>query len=741
MATTLRELLIRVGVDANNAKASLAQVDAGVNRVKSGFQNLATFAAAATAAIGSAGLGALLLASQAAATSKTLDLQSRALGVQVERYQELTQAAATFGVEQQDLAQVLTKTTLALQAGADGGEAQADAFKKLGLDMKAMLGLRPDERLLRLSDAFRAVSSDVERLSLANALFGDDLAVKLLPLLTSGSQQLNALGAEARELGIILNRESIDASLKFAKAQGEVLRLIEALQLRIGVALSPALTRLAERLVAWYKANEQVIGQQLDHYAEVLSVGLERIADSLSDIDKTIGGAEGWAKLAEYMALLAGARGAQTVAGQLFEIAAGAKDSTFGIAQLTPALMQGASKFTQYTMAVLRLSHTLGLLRASRQALGNRLEVLGDLGSVVQILRTIRSLGLGLGLSTILSQAGVPMAAMAASAVTLKAALTAVAVVAAKVVAVLAVVTSLFLIFEDVWTWLRGGDSVYGRMLEKMKESGGVLGALARLYEAMGNIANAVISRIVQYFELVGTVLGFVRDAFVWVGKQIFDFNAALGEVMLPYLERVAEALGVEIPAFVYDVSDALKAWRDGLIDIIDLLSITLNMIAKVIGTDAADAAMMGAGGVTDANNQGAQALKVANNVGGLFYDDQQRAQMGGSARRGLTRLGRGIGTGTDLAALGFQTTAQTARSALETVGGWAYDQMPSRQAALAGLSSRPTPQAPVTVNSPVTITIGTTDERTADQIKRVMQDQQTQMLRALQNEQQGAEL
>ena len=128
MATTLRELLIKVGVDANNAKASLAQVDAGVNRVKQGFQNLATFAAAATGAIGAAGIGAVLLASQAAAAAKTIDLQSRALGLQVEQYQKLTQAAASFGLEQQDVAQAMVKTTLALQAGAEGGEAQAEAF-------------------------------------------------------------------------------------------------------------------------------------------------------------------------------------------------------------------------------------------------------------------------------------------------------------------------------------------------------------------------------------------------------------------------------------------------------------------------------------------------------------------------------------------------------------------------------------------------------------------------------------
>jgi hypothetical protein len=405
MATTLRELLIRVGVDATNAKASLAQVDAGVNRVKQGFQNLATFAAAATAAIGAAGIGAVLLASQAAATAKTIDLQSRALGVQVEQYQKLTQAAASFGLEQQDVAQAMVKTTLALQAGAEGGEAQAEAFKKLGLDLKATLALKPDERLLALSDAFRQVKGDVDRLSLANALFGDDLAVKLLPLLTAGSVQIRQLGEEAAKLGIILTRDDVDASLRFAKAQGEVLRVLDAVKLKIGVAISPALTEIAEKFLAWYKANEAIIGQRIDEYAEILSVGLERVAEAISQVDQTIGGAEGWAKLADYLIIMAGAKGAGAVAGQLYEVGAGASQSASGLMQMVPALLQAASGTTTYLLTVAKLTHEIGLLRASRMGLGNKLEVLGSYGTLLQTLRTIKTLGVGVGLRALLTQA------------------------------------------------------------------------------------------------------------------------------------------------------------------------------------------------------------------------------------------------------------------------------------------------------------------------------------------------
>lgn len=745
MATTLRELLIKVGVDANNAKASLAQVDAGVERVKTGFQNLATFAAAATAAIGAAGIGAVLLASQAAAAAKTIDLQSRALGVQVEEYQRLTQAAATFGLEQQDVAQAMVKTTLALKAGAEGGEAQADAFKRLGLDLKATLALKPDERLLALSDAFRQVKGDVDRLALANALFGDDLAVKLLPLLTAGSVQLRGLGEEAAKLGIILTRDDVEASLKFAKAQGEVLRILDAVQLKIGVAISPALTDIAQRFVAWYKANEAIIGQKIDEYAQILSVGLERVADAIGRVDETIGGAEGWAKLANYLIIMAGAKGAGTVAGQLYDMGGGARESAMGLAQMVPAILQAAAGTTTYLLTVMKLTHELGVLRASRMGLGNKLEVLGDYGTLLQTLRTIKSLGIGVGLRTVLTQAGVPLAAMAASAVTIKTALAALAVIAAKVVAVAAVVASIFLIFEDVWTWLRGGDSVYGRMLEKMKESGGVLAAVARLYEAMGNVANAMISRVEQYFQLIGTVLSFAGDAIKFVAQQIYDLNAAIGAVLLPYMERVAEKLGIEIPGFIYEVADALKAWRDGLVDIIDLLSMAINMAARFIGTDAADAAMMGDGSTDTATTAGqARVAQITENVGTAALGDRSYFGARAKARNAGRATGQALGTGVDLAALGFKTTAETARSAMDAARGFAFGPQGSeaRAAALAGLSGRPVAQSPVTVSAPITVTIqGNADERTVKEMEQRIRSGQEDMLRGLQNELLGAEL
>ncbi len=765
MATTLRELLIRVGVDANNAKASLAQVDAGVERVKTGFQNLATFAAAATAAIGAAGLGAVLLASQAAAAAKTIDLQSRALGVQVEQYQMLTQAAATFGLEQQDVAQAMVKTTLALKAGAEGGEAQAEAFKRLGLDLKATLNLKPDERLLALSDAFRQVKGDVDRLALANALFGDDLAVKLLPLLTAGSVQLRGLGEEAAKLGIILTRDNIDASLKFAKAQGEVLRVVEAVQLKIGVALSPVLTDMAERFLVWYEANKEIISQKIDEYADLVAIGLERVADALGQIDKSIGGAEGWARLAEYLIIMGGVNGAGMVAGQLYDMGGGAKDATLGLIAMIPAVINSTSAHLQSVAALHRLAIEYGVVGAARSLfmrteekdIGKSHLRLHDLRKTLESVyktgqgRTVGGILGSVGLQTAvraltmaLTSAGIPMAALGASAVALKAALAGVALVAAKVAAVVGVVAGTFLIFEDVWTWLRGGDSVFGRMLEKMKESGGVLGAFARVYEALGNIANAVMSRLVWVWEGVGGMLG-------WVGTKVYELNAALGDIMLPYLVQigdkiieVGEALGIEIPDFVQTIVDALKAWRDGLVDIIDLFSIALNMAAEFIGTDAADAKMMGRGGVTDASNQQAQAVKVADNFGSLFYDDYERAQIGANAKRGAVGLGRGIGTGTDLAALGFKTTAETARSAMSAAQGFAFGPQGSdaRNAALAGLSGRPVAQSPVTVSAPVTVTIqGNADERTIREMERRIRSGQEDMLRGLQNELLGAEL
>jgi hypothetical protein len=237
------------------------------------------------------------------------------------------------------------------------------------------------------------------------------------------------------------------------------------------------------------------------------------------------------------------------------------------------------------------------------------------------------------------------------------------------------------------------------------------------------------------------------------VGQAVTDANRALGEAMLPYLEKIAEkfveiadALGVKIPDFIYEVADALKAWQSGLIDVIDLLSMALNMFASLVGTDAADAAMKGAGGTTDQTSKAGQArtLEIVDNAASLALGSRDRRAVSNAFYDGTKGLGSAIGTGVDLASLGFKTTAETARSVASTAQGFAFGPQGSdaRNAALAGLSGRPATQMPVTVSAPVTVTIqGNADERTVKAIQDTIRGSQDDMLRNLQNELLGTEL
>jgi hypothetical protein len=83
------------------------------------------------------------------------------------------------------------------------------------------------------------------------------------------------------------------------------------------------------------------------------------VADALGEIDKTIGGAEGWARLAEYLIIMGGVNGAGMVAGQLYDMGGGAKDATLGLLAMIPAIINSTSAHLQSVAALHRLAIVL----------------------------------------------------------------------------------------------------------------------------------------------------------------------------------------------------------------------------------------------------------------------------------------------------------------------------------------------------------------------------------------------
>ena len=103
-----------------------------------------------------------------------------------------------------------------------------------------------------------------------------------------------------------------------------------------------------------------------------------------------------------------------------------------------------------------------------------------------------------------------------------------------------AAVAGFVLVIEDLYTYLTGGDSLIGRFISQWSESEGVLGSVARLFQSMITLGQALWAAL----SPVGDALG---GAFA---------------TALPYVERLVSL-----------VSGALMSGLNALVPIIDTIT------------------------------------------------------------------------------------------------------------------------------------------------------------------------
>lgn len=141
------------------------------------------------------------------------------LGVTTDALQELRYAADKSGVSIDGLEDGLKE--LQIRAGdalAGSGDA-FEAFRKVGVKPTDALGhiREPLELLTEVADKLKDLPTQADRLRVADAMFGDE-GSKMLIMLQNGSQGLKKLREEAKVMGRVLGRESVDQAERLTKS-------------------------------------------------------------------------------------------------------------------------------------------------------------------------------------------------------------------------------------------------------------------------------------------------------------------------------------------------------------------------------------------------------------------------------------------------------------------------------------------------------------------------------------------
>jgi len=262
---------------ASGIKAGRAYVELGVNdKLTKGLRAAQARLKACGGAVRNIGLGMVGAAAAAAAPlaasvklfSDVGDAVAKAAartGMSTEAMSELGFAAEQSGADMESLekgVRIMQRTMVEAANGATGAQ---DAFAALGLSVKDLEGLAPDEQFALIADRLMQVEDPAKRTAAAMDIFGR-AGAQLIPLLGEGAAGIEALRKQAREFGISVGGKDAKAAEVLNDTLNLLSKSARGVSLQIGAALAPITTELAERLARvtaatskWVAANRPLI--------------------------------------------------------------------------------------------------------------------------------------------------------------------------------------------------------------------------------------------------------------------------------------------------------------------------------------------------------------------------------------------------------------------------------------------------------------------------------------------------
>lgn len=242
---------------ASNIKASMSQVTQNVGHsAKESTEKLEGFAGAINGlrskflllgevlAAGWIGEKIFSTGERFAELSEQIVLTAQKTGMTTDQVQELGFAASLSGSSAEAMAGAMRKLSLMTVEAKNGSAAAVAAFRNVGISQEEVKNSSPHEILMKIADAYKNSADDANKTANAVQLLGR-AGMELIPTLNKGSDGINELAGRARELGIILDKDTIEKGDQ-AKEKFEVLHMaMGALGNRIGADMIPALSSMA----------------------------------------------------------------------------------------------------------------------------------------------------------------------------------------------------------------------------------------------------------------------------------------------------------------------------------------------------------------------------------------------------------------------------------------------------------------------------------------------------------------
>mgnify|MGYP000036999473 FL=1 len=248
----IRELAVLLGLKLDDAAFNKA--DNAIARVSQGFLAMA----------GAAGAFVAKSISDLVEVTGQLNDLSQAVGVNTDALQELAYAASLSGADFETVVGAMRKLNVHLTQAAEGNAELAQSFAAVGARIRNSDGsLRSaDEVIGDIAERFKTLPDGAEKTALAIQVFGKSGA-SLIPTLNGGRDALGELRTEARDLGIVLDKQTIEAGDNLGDSVDRVKAAVRGLSYAIAGPLISEMNAIATSVVEWVKANRTLLAQRL----------------------------------------------------------------------------------------------------------------------------------------------------------------------------------------------------------------------------------------------------------------------------------------------------------------------------------------------------------------------------------------------------------------------------------------------------------------------------------------------
>lgn len=175
---------------------------------------------------------------------------SERFNIATETLAGLEHQANLSGISFKELETGLQRFQKAIIDGADGVKESSDAFKRLGLDARRLVGQDLGDSLKQVADAFVRVNDATVIGASGFDLFGRQ-GMRIVQLLKDGSESIRAYEAEAEKLGLTFSKfdgKQVEAA---NDALTRIRSVLDGALRKVIIELAPYIQALADEFVKW----------------------------------------------------------------------------------------------------------------------------------------------------------------------------------------------------------------------------------------------------------------------------------------------------------------------------------------------------------------------------------------------------------------------------------------------------------------------------------------------------------